>query len=69
MTRARVLALTAAVLRLAVHAQPLVIIGNERFFSLGADLAEIATLIGPSAHEFAAMGQRLMKAPGERGRA
>jgi len=40
--------------------EPLVIAGNERFFSAGADLGEIAALTGPSAHKFSEMGQTLM---------
>lgn len=39
----------------------LVITGNQHFFSAGADLNEIASLGGPSALEFAKMGQRLMQ--------
>lgn len=38
----------------------LIITGNERFFSAGADLNEIAKLIGPEAHNFSRLGQRLM---------
>src|SRR3954469_22615159 len=41
---------------------PLIITGNHRFFSVGADLNEIAQLTGASASEFAKMGQRLMNA-------
>src|SRR6201997_3827446 len=40
----------------------LVIAGNARFFSAGADLAEISALDGPSAYEFSKMGQALMAA-------
>src|ERR1700690_723021 len=40
---------------------PLVISG-ERNFSAGADLNEIATLTGPEAYAFSAMGQELMHA-------
>ena len=39
---------------------PLILTGNQQFFSAGADLNEIAAFIGPEAYEFAAMGQRLM---------
>src|SRR4051794_6556584 len=62
LTRARVLALTEAVAGLAseVPPRPLIITGNHRFFSAGADLDEITALTGPAAYEFAAMGQRLM---------
>ena len=63
LTRARVIALTAALEDLA-HRQPsrLVITGNLHFFSAGADLNEIAALHGAEAFRFAQMGQRLMKA-------
>ena len=62
LTRARVCALREAVLELAreTPANPLIITGNQHFFSAGADLNEIADLTGPAAYEFAAMGQRLM---------
>jgi len=60
LTRERVLELIAAVRQLAHTAAPLVITGNDRFFSAGAELAEIAALDGPSAYEFAKMGQTLM---------
>lgn len=64
LTRARVLALTNAVADLAraEDAKPLIITGNPRFFSAGADLDEITALTGSGAYEFAAMGQRLMNA-------
>lgn len=57
-----VLALNEAVEELALGQRPLVIAGNDRFFSAGAELAEIAQLDGPSAYEFAKMGQALMGA-------
>ena len=38
----------------------LIITGNEKFFSAGADLNEIAQLTGPEAFEFSRLGQRLM---------
>src|SRR4051812_14568244 len=62
LSRARVLALTAAIAELGAQVQPkpLVIAGNHRFFSAGADLDEITALTGPAAYEFAAMGQQLM---------
>jgi enoyl-CoA hydratase len=60
LTRECVLALTSAVRQLAQATAPLVITGNERFFSAGAELAEIAQLDGPSAYEFARMGQSLL---------
>ncbi|MBZ5647181.1 MAG: enoyl-CoA hydratase/isomerase family protein [Acidobacteriia bacterium] len=60
LTRACVLALTEAVRELARGAKPLLITGNEKFFSAGADLNEIVALDGPSAFAFAKMGQALM---------
>src|SRR5271166_2959901 len=63
LTRARVLALTAAIAELAAHPPSrLVIAGNAHFFSAGADLNEIAVLHGDEAFRFAQMGQRLMNA-------
>lgn len=63
LTCARVRALTAAVEELAEQLPSrLVITGNARFFSAGADLNEIAALTGPEAFRFAEMGQRLMNA-------
>ena len=63
LTRARVLALTAAIEELAAYPPArLVITGNAHFFSAGADLNEIAALTGPEAFCFAQMGQRLMGA-------
>ncbi len=63
LTRARVKALTAIIEELASHPPSrLVIAGNARFFSAGADLNEIAALTGSEAFAFAHMGQRLMSA-------
>lgn len=62
LTRACVLALTAAVQELAREPAPLIITGNHKFFSAGADLNEIVALTGPEALEFARMGQALMNA-------
>jgi enoyl-CoA hydratase len=42
--------------------QALVITGNDKFFSAGADLREIAQLSGPEAFEFSRLGQRLTQA-------
>ena len=44
------------------HVRPLIITGNRQFFSVGADLNEIAALTGPEAYEFSGMGQALMNA-------
>ncbi|HKN73122.1 MAG TPA: enoyl-CoA hydratase/isomerase family protein [Terriglobales bacterium] len=66
LTRACVLALTVAIgeLRNELKKQPhpLIIAGNRPFFSVGADLHEIAALTGPEAYEFSAMGRALMNA-------
>lgn len=63
LTRSRVQALTAAVEELATHPPArLVLAGNAKFFSAGADLNEIAALTGSEAFRFAQMGQRLMSA-------
>jgi enoyl-CoA hydratase/carnithine racemase len=66
LTRACVFALTAALadLRDELNKQPrpLIIAGNRHFFSVGADLNEIAALTGPEAYKFSAMGQILMNA-------
>lgn len=40
----------------------LIITGNEKFFSAGADLNEIAQLSGPEAFEFSRLGQMLTHA-------
>jgi enoyl-CoA hydratase len=56
-----VLALTKTISELANVPAPLVIAGNERFFSAGADLREIAGLDAASAYEFSRMGQALMR--------
>jgi enoyl-CoA hydratase/carnithine racemase len=64
LTRARVLALTEAATQLAAESapKPLIITGNQHFFSAGAVLNEITALTGTEAYDFAAMGQRLMNA-------
>jgi len=64
LTRACVLALTVAIDELKdelkMQLRPLIIAGNRQFFSVGADLNEIAALTGPEAYQFSAMGQALM---------
>jgi enoyl-CoA hydratase/carnithine racemase len=66
LTRACVLALTVALAELKdelkKQLRPLIVAGNRQFFSVGADLNEIAALTGPEAYEFSAMGQALMNA-------
>jgi enoyl-CoA hydratase/carnithine racemase len=62
LSRACVLALTAAIAELREDSPPLVIAGNRHFFSVGADLNEIAALTGPASYVFSHMGQALMNA-------
>ena len=62
LTRSCVLTLTASIRELARAPRPLIITGNQRFFSAGADLNEITALDGPAAFAFAKMGQDLMEA-------
>jgi enoyl-CoA hydratase len=62
LTRACVEALTEAIRELARAPRPLILTGNQHFFSAGADLNEIAALTAPSAFEFAKLGQTLMNA-------
>ena len=54
-------AVHAALLKFEAAARPVVITGNARFFSAGAELEEIAALDGPSAYEFSQLGQKLMQ--------
>ena len=61
LTRDCVLSLTDAITRLRGEERPLILAGNEKFFSAGADLKEISALDGRSAYEFAKMGQDLMR--------
>lgn len=65
LTRECVLNLRVKILELSLDNTPLVIAGNERFFSAGADLQEIAKLDGPDGYAFARMGQSLMTAIGD----
>lgn len=60
LTSACVRALIDALRDLEQQREPLVFTGNDRFFSSGADLNEIAALTGPAAYEFSKMGQLLM---------
>ena len=62
---ARVAALLAAVEKLQAEAEAgalktLIITGNDKFFSVGADLNAISKLSGPAAFEFSRRGQELM---------
>jgi enoyl-CoA hydratase/carnithine racemase len=62
LTRECVRSLTDAVAELAFKKRPIVFVGNDRFFSAGAELEEISALDGPTAYEFSKMGQALMDA-------
>ena len=62
LSRSCVRALTDALRELAREARPIVITGNHKFFSAGAELVEINALNGPDACEFSRQGQQLMKA-------
>jgi enoyl-CoA hydratase/carnithine racemase len=64
---ARIRALHSAIQELRTEAESgqikcLMITGNQKFFSAGADLNEIAQLSGPQAFEFSRRGQALMLA-------
>jgi enoyl-CoA hydratase/carnithine racemase len=60
LTRACVEALTDAIRKLASEPRPVILTGNQHFFSAGADLHEIAALTAPAAFEFSKLGQALM---------
>lgn len=60
LTRMLVGDLTEKLTQLEPAMRPLIITGNARFFSAGADLGEITALDGPSAYEFSKLGQTLM---------
>jgi enoyl-CoA hydratase/carnithine racemase len=62
LTRACVMSLTSAIAQLAREPLPLIITGNQKFFSAGADLNEIVALSGPEALEFGKMGQAMTAA-------
>ena len=54
--------LLQAMHELKEKSHPLLITGNDKFFSAGADLGEIAALSAPDAYEFSRLGQELMLA-------
>jgi enoyl-CoA hydratase/carnithine racemase len=74
LTRACVLALTVALDEMKdewrsglgeepnKQLRPLIIAGNRQFFSVGADLNEIAALTGPEPYAFSGIGQTLVNA-------
>ena len=57
-----VLVLTDAIRKLADDSRSLIITGNNKFFSAGAELEEISALNGSAAYEFSKKGQALMAA-------
>lgn len=61
LTRDLVAEITSAIASLTPDYHPLIIAGSPKFFSAGADLGEIAAIAGPSALEFARLGQTLMR--------
>lgn len=65
LTRECVAALQSCIRGLSSESRPLVITGNPKYFSVGADLAEIAQLDGPAAYEFSKLGQELMRSIAE----
>lgn len=65
LTRACVISLASAVRELALDPRPLIITGNQKFFSAGADLHEIVALNGPEAFVFAKAGQMMTDAVDE----
>jgi enoyl-CoA hydratase/carnithine racemase len=62
LTIACVISLTNAIRELARSPRPLIITGNQRFFSAGADLNEIVNLGGREAVAFSQAGQELTDA-------
>jgi enoyl-CoA hydratase len=62
LTRAFVVELAITLRTLSLNPRPLIISANQKFFSAGADLSEIAMLSGSIASEFSQMGQQLMHA-------
>ncbi|MGA9898215.1 MAG: enoyl-CoA hydratase/isomerase family protein [Terriglobales bacterium] len=60
LTRARVKALIAVFQEWTRAPEPLIVTGNEKCFSAGAELQEIRDLNGPAAYDFSRIGQHLM---------
>jgi len=65
LTRACVISLASAVRELALDPRPLIITGNQKFFSAGADLHEIVALNGTEAFVFSKAGQMMTDAVDE----
>ena len=61
LTRSCIEALTSAIHTLTRTPRPLIIAGNEKYFSAGADLEEIRSLNAVTALEFSRTGQILMR--------
>ncbi|MDP9161189.1 MAG: enoyl-CoA hydratase/isomerase family protein [Acidobacteriota bacterium] len=57
-----VLAMRKTIAQISFAPRPLIITGNDNYFSVGADLFEISSLTGTSAYDFARTGQGLMNA-------
>ncbi len=62
LNKVRTLADEVEALAAVASPKPLIIKGNEHFFSAGADINAIAALHGAEAYAFALTGQRLMNA-------
>jgi enoyl-CoA hydratase/carnithine racemase len=62
LTRNCVKSLTKSLGDMALGCRGLILTGNNRFFSAGAELEEVAALNGPTASEFSQMGQGFMNA-------
>jgi enoyl-CoA hydratase/carnithine racemase len=65
LTRACITSLAGAVREMARDPRPLIITGNQKFFSAGADLNEIVALNGPEAFAFSKAGQTMTDAVDE----
>jgi len=65
LTRACVTSLASTVRQLAPDARSLIITGNQKFFSAGADLNEIVALSGTEAFVFSKAGQMMTDAVDE----
>jgi len=61
LTYACIVSLRDTLCRLRHVSAGLIITGNPKFFSAGAELKEIAALTGPAAYEFARTGQQLIE--------
>jgi enoyl-CoA hydratase/carnithine racemase len=60
LTHAFIQSMHQALCDLAIEKPPLVITGSDKYFSVGADLKEIAALSGAAAYEFSKAGHKLM---------